>query len=69
MKKSSPPPPDAPEVTSLNLDMCGFDLDSVEIEELERRFEMALALAPPDGAGVCRCPSLQTCGVYCAPPP
>ena len=58
-----------PEVTSLNLDMSGFDLDTVEIEELERRFELAMVLTPAAGAEVCRCPTLQSCGVYCATPP
>jgi hypothetical protein len=58
----------SPEVVPLNGDLADFDFDGVQIEELERRFEMALAV-PPVTPGACRCPSLQTCGTYCSPPP
>ena len=55
------------EIQSLNQDLIRFDLGSVEIEELERRFELAvLGLAPAICSG---CPHLMKCGTFCAPPP
>jgi hypothetical protein len=56
------------DMVPLNDGVVDFDLDSVQVEELERRFEMALALpAVPDT--ICRCPQLQTCGTYCSTVP
>ena len=52
---------------TLNGDLLSFELDAVEIEELERRFEMALLL-PPAPALDCMCPNLKHCGTYCVPP-
>jgi len=47
------------EIVSLNID----DLDVVE---LERRLEMAVALgATLDCAKFCDCPHLATCGTFC----
>jgi hypothetical protein len=65
--KESPVETFAAEMTPLNADMAGFELDGVTIEELERRFEMALTIST-DGGNTCRCPGLQSCGVYCSPP-
>jgi hypothetical protein len=56
------------EVQPLNDDLAGFDLDAATVEELERRFEMALVL-PADPANECLCPNLKSCGTYCSPPP
>lgn len=55
------------EIQSLNQDLIRFDLGSVEIEELERRFELAVLGIVPT---VCNgCPHLVKCGTFCAPPP
>jgi hypothetical protein len=56
------------EVQPLNEELAGFDLDAATVEELERRFEMALAL-PADPANECLCPNLKSCGTYCSTPP
>jgi hypothetical protein len=66
MKEDSRQP--SGDMMPLNHGVVDFDLDSVQIEELERRFEMAMALpAVPDTT--CRCPQLQTCGTYCSTAP
>jgi hypothetical protein len=68
------------EVHPLNRELMSFDLESVEVEELERRFEMALAQPPPTAPpasptapivpDACSgCPHLVACGTFCAPPP
>ncbi len=58
------------EVQPLNRDLMSFDLGSVEVEELERRFEMALAQPVPAAPDACSgCPHLVACGTFCAPPP
>jgi hypothetical protein len=56
------------EMEPLNRELMSFDLDAVEIEELERRFEMALA-QPASPAACSGCPHLVACGTFCAPPP
>lgn len=57
------------EVQPLNRDLMSFDLDSVEVEELERRFEMALAQPPATPNACSGCPHLVACGTFCVPPP
>jgi hypothetical protein len=56
------------EIESLNPAWMSFDLDAVSVEELEQRFELALALQIELGK-FCGCPNLKTCGVFCSPPP
>lgn len=67
MAQELPPNPlDDRELVALSPELMSFDLDAISVEELERRFELAL------GVGLnltCRCPALQTCGTYCVPPP
>jgi hypothetical protein len=46
------------EIMSLNID----DLDVVE---LERRLEMAVAASVEACSGFCQCPALVTCGTFC----
>ena len=38
-----------PEVASFNEELVSFDLDDVSVEELERRFELALGFIVEDG--------------------
>ncbi len=57
------------EICALNACAVSFDLDQVEIEELERRFEMALALASGVPGACSGCPHLVVCGTFCSPPP
>ena len=52
---------DPRELTSLNSGLVNFDLNDVTVEELERRLELAAAVA---GDG-CTCPNLTSCGSYC----
>jgi hypothetical protein len=56
------------EMHPLNDAWLDFDLDAVTTEELERRFELALApfLAP---AVTCSCPALTSCGTFCVKKP
>lgn len=61
--------PDGVDVEPLNGAYLDFGLDRVEIEELERRFEMALAVPPVETDLDCLCPNLKSCGTYCVPPP
>jgi hypothetical protein len=56
------------EVESLNGDLVSFDFEGIEIEELERRFELAV-MTPPQPDLDCMCPNLKRCGTYCVPPP
>ncbi len=56
------------EIHPLNHMWLDFDLAEVTTEELERRFELALAplLAP---AVTCDCPALTSCGTFCTKKP
>jgi hypothetical protein len=56
------------EIQPLNNELLNFDLAAVEIEELERRFEMALALFVMPAA-TCDCPVLASCGTFCTRKP
>jgi hypothetical protein len=38
-----------PEITSFNEELVSFNLDAMSVEELERRFELALAIGFADG--------------------
>ncbi|HSS50733.1 MAG TPA: hypothetical protein VLX28_17475 [Thermoanaerobaculia bacterium] len=52
-----------PEVASFNEELVSFDLDDVSVEELERRFELAIGFILQDGScGTLRCGTV-TCGV------
>lgn len=53
------------DVLSLNPTLFDIDLDDLEVEQLERRLEMAAAVSEA-GAGAC---SEFTCTVYGPPPP
>jgi len=67
MALENPPSPlDDHELVVLSPELMSFDLDSVSVEELERRFELALGVLLNL---TCRCPALETCGTYCSPPP
>lgn len=50
-------------------EIFSLNIDDLDVDELERRLEMAVA--NPDAAGVCgilkecNCPSLTSCGTYC----
>lgn len=59
------------ELHSLNSDLFDFSLASVSVEELERRFEMALAVVVERPPNTCSCPELVSCGTFCIrrPPP
>ncbi len=52
------------EIRPLNRELMSFDLDAIAIEELERRFEMALVISP-GAATTCNCPALVSCGTFC----
>lgn len=56
------------EIHPLNHTWLDFALADVTTEELERRFELALApfLAP---AVTCDCPMLASCGTFCTKKP
>ena len=57
------------ELRSLNSDLLDFSLASVSVEELERRFEMALAVVVDGAPSNCSCPELVSCGTFCIRPP
>jgi hypothetical protein len=57
------------ELHPLNGDLFDFDLASVSVEELERRFEMALAVVVEGPPSNCSCPELVSCGTFCIRPP
>lgn len=57
------------ELHPLNGDLFDFDLASVSVEELERRFEMALAVVVERPSLSCGCLRLVSCGTFCPPPP
>ena len=66
--KRSPGPQGEAEMVALNRESIDFDLDSVSVEELERRFELALASSIVLNK-FCGCPNLKSCGTFCSPPP
>ncbi len=57
------------ELHSLNGDLLDFSLASVSVEELESRFEMALAVVVERPSLSCGCLRLVSCGTFCPPPP
>jgi hypothetical protein len=65
----SPELPTGQELLALNRELVDFDLGAVEIEELERRFEMALAAVDVSPDATCTCPELVSCGTFCIKPP
>jgi hypothetical protein len=68
--KRVPGPSDPVEIVELNPALMSFDVDDVSVEELERRFELALSFWVPDlGDTTCRCPHLESCGTYCSGKP
>jgi hypothetical protein len=68
--KREPGSSDAVEIVELNPALMSFDVDDVSVEELERRFELALSFWLPDlDDTVCRCPQLTSCGTYCSGKP
>jgi len=78
-KKRDEEPDGPPEVASFNEELVSFDLDDVSVEELERRFELAVApiiaggLITENGAcGTLFCGNVGCAGFSCGtmgPPP
>lgn len=51
-----------------NHEILSLNIDDLDVEELERRLEMAVAVTAIEACisnKNCSCPSLASCGTYC----
>jgi hypothetical protein len=58
---------DAP-IQKYHSEIFSLNIDDLDVEELERRLEMAVAVTAIEACisnKNCSCPSLASCGTYC----